>query len=153
MCHHSDQYDFSDYPKDHPCHSTENKKVLGKLKDECNDCPIAEFVGLSPKMYSILEAGGTNTKKAKGVTRTVVKKDLRHELYKQCLDEHKEMKHAQAVIRSHGHQMGVYEQVETSLSPLDTKKWITPDGMKTRAYGHYQIDEDEMAALEDYLNE
>jgi len=118
------QYDFSDYPIDHPNHSIENKKVVGKFKDECCSRPITEFVGLRPKMYSILEVNGANIRKAKGVQKTVVKKDLRHELYKQCPDEHKEMKHKQIVIRSRGHQMGVYEQNKTSLSPLDTKKWI-----------------------------
>ena len=53
-------------------------------------------------MYSILEVNGAKIRKAKGVQKTVVKKDLRHELYKQCLDGHKEMKHKQIVIRSHG---------------------------------------------------
>jgi len=47
------QYDFSDYPRDHPNHSIENKKVVGKFKDECYDRPIGEFLGLRPKMYSI----------------------------------------------------------------------------------------------------
>ena len=43
-------YDTSDYSQDHPLYSLANKKVLGKLKDE--------YVGLRPKMYSFLEAGG-----------------------------------------------------------------------------------------------
>ncbi|MEW8687657.1 MAG: hypothetical protein AB2556_17740, partial [Candidatus Thiodiazotropha sp.] len=42
-----------DFPKGHPLHSTENKKVLGKMKDECAGRSIA--VGLRPKMYSFLE--------------------------------------------------------------------------------------------------
>ena len=29
------QYDFSDYPRGHSNHSIENKKVIGKFKDEC----------------------------------------------------------------------------------------------------------------------
>ncbi|MEW8491110.1 MAG: DNA polymerase, partial [Candidatus Thiodiazotropha endolucinida] len=57
-------YDTSDYPQDHPLYSSANKKVLGKLKDDCAGRAIAEYVGLRPKMYSILEAGGKNTKKA-----------------------------------------------------------------------------------------
>ena len=61
------QYDTSNYPKDHPLFSTAIKKVLGKMKDECAEAPIAEFVGLSPKMYSILKAEGV--KKAKGVKK------------------------------------------------------------------------------------
>jgi len=90
-------------------------------------------------MYFILGANGDNIRKAKGVVRTVVKKDLRHELYKQCLDKHKEMKHKQIVIRSRGHQMGVYEQNKTSLSPLDTKKidcsrWNNNSGVQTLPY-------------------
>ena len=69
-------YDTSDYPQDHPLYSSTNKKVLGKLKDECVGRAIAEYVGLRPKMYSILEAGGKNTKKAKGV-----KKECREEAH------------------------------------------------------------------------
>jgi hypothetical protein len=146
-------YDFSDYPKEHTCYSDTNKKVPGIFKDECNGRPVAEFVGLRPKMYSILLADGDNVKKAKGVQRVVVKKDLRHDLYKQCLDEHKEMRHTQVVIRSTGHQIGVYKQVKTSLSPLDTKKWISPDGITTRAYGHYRIEREANEVMEALLDE
>lgn len=83
----TDLHDFSDYPPDHSCHSMVNKKVENKFKDKCNGHQIAEFVGFRPKMYSILEAGGANIKRAKGAQEVVVKKDLRHGLYKQCLDE------------------------------------------------------------------
>jgi hypothetical protein len=50
-----DEYDTSDYPDDHPLHSTRNKKVLGKMK--CAGVPVAEFIVLRPKMYSILKSG------------------------------------------------------------------------------------------------
>ncbi|KAK3738643.1 hypothetical protein QZH41_001793, partial [Actinostola sp. cb2023] len=49
-----DLYDTSEYPRDHVLHSTVNKKVLGKMKDETHGLPIEEFVGLRPKMYSLL---------------------------------------------------------------------------------------------------
>jgi len=67
-------YDTSDYPKEHPLHSDTNKKVLGKMKDECAGTPIAECVCPRPKMYSILKADEKNIKKAKGVKKNVVKK-------------------------------------------------------------------------------
>ena len=51
----ADLFDTSDYPQDHPLHSDANKKVLGKMKDECAGTPIAECVCLWPKMYTILE--------------------------------------------------------------------------------------------------
>ena len=54
--------DTSDYTQDHPLYSSANKMVLGKLKDECAGRAIAEYFGLHPKMYSILEASGKNTK-------------------------------------------------------------------------------------------
>jgi len=69
-------YDTSDYPKEHPLHSNTNKKVLGKIKDECAGTAIAEYVGLRPKMYSILKADEKNIKNAKGVKNNVVKKQI-----------------------------------------------------------------------------
>ena len=79
MAKSADLYDTSDFPPEHPLHSTSNKKVLGKIKDECAGRPIAEYVGLHHEMYSILEASGRSVKKAKGVKKAVVKKHIRHE--------------------------------------------------------------------------
>ena len=64
-----DEYDFSD-PKDHPLYDETNKKVIGKMKDECAGTPIAEYIGLRPKLYSVLKADEQLTKKAKGVKNT-----------------------------------------------------------------------------------
>jgi hypothetical protein len=156
MRQHAEEYDFSDYPKDHPCYSVENKKVVGKFKEECLSRPIAEFVSLRPKMYSIHEACWSNIMKAKGVSKTVVKKDLRHDMYKDCLVARKEFRHIQTAICNHGHQIGLYEQNKVGLSPLDNKKWIADDGITTRAYGHYLRDSSVRAtdaAMEKFLNE
>ena len=48
----ADVFDFSEYPQSHPLYSVTNKKLSGKFKDELSSQPIAEFVGLRPKMYS-----------------------------------------------------------------------------------------------------
>ena len=56
-------YDTSDYPREHPLHSNANKKVLGKMKDECAGTPISEIVCLKPKMYSIMKADEKISKK------------------------------------------------------------------------------------------
>ena len=46
------QYDFSEYPENHPNFDMLNKKVLGKFKDEFKSKIITEFITLKPKMYS-----------------------------------------------------------------------------------------------------
>ena len=65
MVESKDGYDFSDYPQGHPLHDETNKKVIGKMKDECTGTPIAEYVDLRPKLYSILRSDEQLIKKAK----------------------------------------------------------------------------------------
>lgn len=68
-------YDTPDYLNDHLLQKTANK-VLGKMKDECAGRPVAESIGLRPKIYSILETNGKNIKKVKSVKKTTVKSTL-----------------------------------------------------------------------------
>ena len=62
-----DLFDNSDYPKDSKYHFAENKKVIGKFKDEKAGVPITEFVGLRSKMYSYIKENGTDGRTAKGI--------------------------------------------------------------------------------------
>ncbi|GFR75259.1 hypothetical protein ElyMa_002183000 [Elysia marginata] len=132
----ADLYDTSDYPKDHPLYNTTNKKVLGKMKDECTGRAIEEYVGLRPKMYSILEAGGHNIKKAKGVRKNVVKKHIRHEQYKEALFSKKTFRHGMDVLRSKKHHIYGEHLNKISLSPFDSKRRIAENGVDTHAYGY-----------------
>ena len=129
-------YDTSDYLQDHPLYSSANKKVLGKLKDECAGRAIAEYVCLHPKMYSVLEAGGKNTKKAKGVKKNIVKKHIRHEQYKEALFEKQTFRHGMDVLRSERHRIYGQHLNKVSLSPFDSKRWITKHRVGTLVYGH-----------------
>ena len=133
-----DLYDTSDFPKDHYLHSLKNKKVLGKMKDECAGRPIFECVCLRPKMYSILKSEG-NIKKAKGVKKNVVKKQIIHENYKEALFDQIVFRHGMNSLRSMNHQIYGLHINKFSLSPLDTKRWIKEDGINTLAFGHYEI--------------
>ena len=81
-------FDTSEYDPEHPLYSTENKKVLGKMKDETHGIAIQKFVGLKSKMYSMIyeEEGCLKEKKtAKGIKKSVIKHHTKHEHYKQCL--------------------------------------------------------------------
>ena len=129
-------YDTSDYPKEHPLHSTANKKVLGKLKDECAGIPISEVVCLRSKMYSILKADEKNIKKAKGVKKSVIKKQIKHEQYKETLFGTQQLWHGMNILRSEGHEIYGMHVNKISLSPFDSKRWIADDGVNTKACGY-----------------
>ena len=136
MLYDCEQFDTSDYPLDHPNYSATNKKVLGKFKDETAGKPIIEFVGLKPKMYSIL-LDKTEKKTAKGISRHVTARDLHHELYKSCLLEEYSMSSTMNVIRSRNQNLYSQTIHKTSLSPYDDKRYVLEDGVSTRAHGHY----------------
>ncbi|MEW8688988.1 MAG: hypothetical protein AB2556_24480, partial [Candidatus Thiodiazotropha sp.] len=119
-----------------PLHSTENKKVLKKMKDECAGRSIAEYVGLHLKMCSILEASGKNIKKAKGVRKATVKKHIRHQQFKEALFEKQTFHHGMDVLRSERHRIYRQHLNKVSLSPFDSKRWIEGKRVDTLAYGH-----------------
>ena len=106
------------------------------MKDECAGRPIAEYVGLRPKMYSILEASGKIIRKTKGVKKIVVKNQIRHRQYKGVLTENKVFHHGMNVLRSVKHQIYGQHLNKVSLSSYDSKRWIIGNGIDTFAYGH-----------------
>ena len=134
MAEMKDEYDFSDYPKDHPLYDETNKKVLGKMKDECAGTPIAEYIGLRPKLYSILRADEQLIKKAKGVKKYVIQKQINFENYKDALFNKQQYTHEMNMIRSQKHQIYGLTINKTTLSPLDTKRFIAPDGPYALCY-------------------
>ena len=58
-------FDFSDYPQDSNFFDRVNKKFIGKMKHELKRKIISEFVGLEPKMYSLVDVDGEESKKQK----------------------------------------------------------------------------------------
>ena len=55
-------YDTSNYPKDHPLYDATNKKVLGKMKDECGGDVIKEVVAVSGGQKKHKEGEGREKK-------------------------------------------------------------------------------------------
>ena len=80
-----DHLDTSDYPKDHPLYSVDNKKVIGKFKDELNGKIMNEIVFLKSKAYSYTLSDSTEKKKLKGISKSVVNKEITFNNYKNCL--------------------------------------------------------------------
>ena len=149
----SDQFDFCDYPMDHPVRQAigeekikANTKIPGLFKDECNGAIIVEFIGLRPKMYSILKAGeeATNPKhgirKAKGVPSKIVKKEFHHERYRKTLfDPEYRDTVTFCAIRSEKHKLYVVEMTKVGTASMDDKKWIAPDNITMCAHGDCRI--------------
>ena len=133
-------FDNSDYPNSSKYFSDENKKVIGKFKDEAAGKPILEFVGLKSKMYSY-KIGEEEHKKAKGVKKNVVKKEIKHQDYLDVLFNKKIMHHQMNTIRSESHQINSYHLNKVSLSPYDDKRYLLDDGITSYAYGHQKKNE------------
>ena len=132
----SSYYDLSNLPQDHPMHSSLNKKVPGKIKLEMGEDVIQEFIGLKPKMYSILYGEDLKeSKKAKGVNRAVVRRTLRHKDYKVSLMEQRRFTHRMRRIGSEKHQLYTYDQSKLTLNPYDDKRFLI-DGVKSVPYGY-----------------
>ena len=136
-----DRFDTSGYPPNHPSGipSGFNKKVLGMFKDDVNGNVIDEFVGLRAKLYSYKMFEGKESKKCKGVKKSVVKKSITHEDYKKCLLTGKEQLRKQNIIRSYKHEVYTEEVNKVALSASDDKRYILEDGINTLALGHYKI--------------
>ena len=135
------RFDTSDYPPNHPSGipSGFNKKVLGMFKDEASGKVIDEFVGLRAKLYSYRMFEGEESKKCKGVKKSVVKKSISQEDYKNCLFTGKEQLRKMNVIASYKHEVYTEEVNKIALSADDDKRHLLEDGMHTLALKHYKI--------------
>ncbi len=137
-----EEFDFSNYAKDHPLYCAENKKVPGKMKDEYPDKEISEFVGLRAKCYSVLFDDETDCKTAKGIH---AKRKLRHQDYKDILQNRNKVFVTETTIRSHEQTLYTETHTKKALCVDDDKRiWIGNDlepfstGFgDTLAWGHY----------------
>jgi hypothetical protein len=138
-----DLFDTSNYPREHKYYSVKNKKVIGKFKDEAGSKIIEEFVGLRSKLYSYRMFGLDSNKlvdhkKCKGVKKSVVKNEITHDDYKDCLFSRKEQYRKMNIIRSHTHDIYSEEINKVALSADDDKRIIRGDQINTYAYGHFK---------------
>ena len=137
-----EKFDTSNYAKNHPSgiKTGYNKKVIGMMKDECGGKQITEFVGLRAKMYSY-KVDKIEEKKAKGVKKNVIKKDISFNDYYKCLREKNPVYRKMNLIRSHNHEIYSETINKIALSADDDKRNVDKDGISTLAYGHYKLNQ------------
>ena len=130
-------FDLSNYPPSHELYNMDQKMVTLKFKDEFGGQILREFIGLKPKMYSILY--GDNQKlSAKGVTQ-FAQRQLKHNLYRQVLTTRESFKTLNTRIGSKHHQLQTIRTEKVSLSCFDDKRYIMDDGITTLPLCHYSI--------------
>ncbi|XP_050526079.1 uncharacterized protein LOC126896928 isoform X1 [Daktulosphaira vitifoliae] len=76
--------DASSLPKDHPCYSTDRKKMPGLFSDETSGLTLFEIAALRSKCYAF-DMEGSELIKSKGIRGHVVRNHLSLDDYKRCL--------------------------------------------------------------------
>lgn len=135
-----DRYDTSDYPENNRFQMPRvNKKIPGLFKDELNSEIITKFVGLRSKMYCVQIGAVAKMKKAKGVKKYVLKREIVFDDYFNCLKNSCTIVKNQNSFRTKLHKMYTIQQTKIALSPFDDKRCILENNIDTLAHGHFKI--------------
>src|SRR3954451_16275125 len=170
MIEDADLYDFSDYPEEHPLleklppdqwvilpdgtRELKNMKVIGKWKDEFAGTRALRYAGNRSKSYALeAEDDHKNVQKAKGLKKSLVKKELTIDIYERCILEGVEDEPRTAnFLRCERFVPYIIRQTKRSINPLDSKRWILNDRVTTWAIGDCRIPA-YLSALEQYGND
>ena len=80
-----------------------------------------------------------SSRKQKEQKKYVINKHISFENYKDALFNKQKYTHEMNMLRSKHHKIYGLKVNKTTLSPLDTKRFIAPDGIITYAYGYSQF--------------
>ena len=94
-------FDFINYSEDSEFFDDDNKKVIGKMKDEFGGIIIGEFTGLKSKMYSIKKIDGRDTITAKWVNIATEFNEFKYALFNKKIVRHKMRR-----IQAKNHKIG-----------------------------------------------
>ena len=141
-------FDTSNYDKNdkRPLPIGKNKKVLGLFKDELGGKIMTEFCALRAKTYAYKLDDDTEFKKAKGTKKSVIKRELMFENYKDSLFNDKIILRSQQRFGSDHHRVYTEEVNRISLSSNDDKRIQTYDKITTYLHGTnaFKVCESEM---------
>ena len=127
-------FDLSNFPVSSKYYCSDNKKVVGKMKDEYGGKSILKFVGLKSKMYSILDESNNEKITSKGHNGFIEFQEFYDTLFKKKI-----LRHTMRGIKSKNHNLGTCETNKRSLSFFDDKRYILRNEIETLAYGHKDI--------------
>ena len=134
MHQHKELFDLSNYTKTSKYFCNDNKKVLGKMKDEHGGTSIYEFIWLRSKMYSIGDVNGKG-KSAHTGHNSYISNDE----YYDTLFHIKNFRHKITGIKCTKHKLFTYENNETSTFCFDDQLYIRSDRINTLSYRQKNI--------------
>ena len=131
MFKYKELFDLSNFPISSKYCCSDNKKVVGKMKEEYGGKSVLKFVGLKSKMHSILDESSNENNTNKGHNAFIEFQEFHDTLFQKMI-----LRHTMRGITSKNHNLGTYETNEISLSRFDDKRYILKNGINALAYGH-----------------
>ena len=126
-------------PEEYAIFASINKKVIGKMKSELGKGLMSKFIALSPKVYAckqvLVDKTLSEDKKARGTSKSVTKKTLSFDHYKQCLFNNEIVKCIQYRIKSTPYSVDTVQVNKIALKICDNKRLKAFDGITTFHYG------------------
>ena len=99
----------------------ENEKVILKFKDETKFIPITDWISLCPKSYSYITDDKKDARKGKGVTKNILKQEIKHQDYETILNNNIDIYKNQIMIKSNKHQLYTISMNKKALCSFDDK--------------------------------
>ena len=117
MYKYKELFDLSNFPVSSKYYCSDNKKVVGKMKDKYGGKSILKFAGLKSKMYSILDE--SSNKKSTNKCHNAF---IEFQEYYDTLFQKKIPRHQMWGIKSKNHNLGTYKTNKISWSCFDDKR-------------------------------
>ena len=128
------RFETSNYEVNRPLPTGKNKKLIGLMQGELGGKVMTEFVALTPKRYSYLMDDGWSDKKAKGTKKSVIKRRLKFNDYKDYLLNNETVLKSQQRFKSERHDLYTEEINKIALSSNDDKRLQTFDRITSYPY-------------------
>ena len=110
MYKHKELFDLSNFPVSSKCYCSDNKKVVGKMKDEYGGKSILKFVDLKTKMHSLLDESSNEKSTSKGHNVFIEFQEFHDTLFQKKI-----LRHQMREIKSKNHNLGTYKTNKKSL--------------------------------------
>ena len=108
--------DMSDYSCSRPLPMGVNMKVIGLMKNGLGGRIMTKFMALRPKLYIYKTLSGSRSKKCKGAKKSMVKKMLDLDDYKQCLLAGQNIFRKQLMFQNRLHKVHMIEVNKVALN-------------------------------------